>query len=703
MAGRRGRDVTRISTARSSRPDGSAVQVEPDGDIELLCINTIRTLSMDAVENAASGHPGAPMGMAPMAYLLWTEFLRHDPADPDWVDRDRFILSAGHASMLLYSLLHLSGYGLELDELKAFRRWGSRTPGHPEFGVTPGVEVTTGPLGQGFATGVGMAMAERLLADRFNRPGLEIVDHCVYGIVSDGDLMEGISSEAASLAGHLMLSKIVYLYDSNGITIDGTTDLAFTEDVEKRFRAYGWHVQVVEDGNDLPGIRLALEEAIEDDRPSLITVRTEIGFGAPTKGGKPEAHGAPLGRAEVQAAKSGFGWPDSPDFLVPAAVRTHIEASVTRRRKARSGWLERFARYTEAHPLDAAEFQRSVAGDLPPGWDLGLPVFGTEDGPLATRKASGIALNAIAQSVPELVGGSADLAGSNNSAIDGAPYLEPLTSGRNIHFGVREHAMGATLNGLALHRGLRPYGATFLIFSDYLRPALRLAALMGVPSIFVFTHDSIGLGEDGPTHQPVEHLASLRAMPNLVVLRPGDANETVQAWRVAMTHRSGPVALCLSRQDLPVMRRTARSRAPVERGAYVLYDPPEGHPELILIGTGSEIHVCLEAARLLESVGISPRVVSMPSWELFERQQESYRCAVLPPEVQVRLAVEAGSPMGWCRWVGPAGGIVGLDRFGASAPAETLFQRFGFSPEAVAARALELLERAEEPDENEAT
>lgn len=685
----------RTSVASALDGRGPTVSgVSPHQDVELLCIDTIRTLTMDAVETAASGHPGAPMGMAPMAFILWTEFLRHDPTSPDWVDRDRFILSAGHASMLLYSLLHLTGYGLEVEELKAFRHWGSRTPGHPEFGVTPGVEMTTGPLGQGFATGIGMAMAERSLADRFNRPGLDVVDHRVFGIVSDGDLMEGISSEAASLAGHLKLGKVVYMYDSNRITIDGSTDISFTENVKKRFESYGWHVSSVEDGNDLPALRDALACATRDERPSLIEVRTTIGFGAPTKAGTPEAHGAPLGEAEVFATKAAMGWPEAPGFLVPAAVRAYMEASMDRAHQARARWLELFDRYEAAHPLPAEEFKRVVAGELPGDWDLGLPVFGPMDGPVATRKASGAAINALAPLLPELVGGSADLAGSNNTDISEGSYFGPGRSGRNIHFGVREHAMGAALNGMALHGGLRPFGGTFLVFSDYMRPAIRLAALMGAPSIFVFTHDSIGLGEDGPTHQPVEHLAGLRAMPNLLVLRPADANETIQSWRVAVSHRSGPVALCLSRQDLPVLAQTATTRARVERGAYVLQDPSQGPPEMILIGTGSEVHVCLEAARLLESVGIAARVVSMPSWELFEKQQEEYRAAVLPPEVTMRLAVEAGSPMGWCRWTGSSGDVIAVDRFGASAPAKVLFQRFGFSAEGVAARALEMLERA---------
>lgn len=660
-------------------------------NLDQLCINTIRTLAMDAVEKAKSGHPGMPMGAAPMAYVLWTRFLRHNPRNPRWPNRDRFILSAGHGSMLLYSLLHLTGYDLPLEELKQFRQWGSRTPGHPEYGLTPGVEVTTGPLGSGFATGVGIAMAERYLADRYNRPGFPIIDHYTYAIVSDGDLMEGIASEAASLAGHLRLGKLIYLYDDNQISIEGSTDLAFSEDVAKRFEAYGWHVQRVADGNDIEAIAAAIAAArAEAERPSLIMVRTRIGYGSPNKENSPEAHGAPLGEEEVRRTKAAYGWPEDAQFLVPDEVRAHMGAAVQRGQQWETEWNDLFRRYEEAYPAEAAELKRILSGQLPEGWHERIPTF-PAGGSMATRSASGKVLNAIAPVLPELVGGSADLAPSTNTYIQGGGDWVPGDfRGRNIHFGVRENAMGAALNGLSLS-GLRPYGGTFLVFSDYMRPTIRLAALMEQPVIYVFTHDSIGVGEDGPTHQPVEHLAALRAIPNLVVFRPADANETAVGWRLALENRKGPFALILTRQNLPVLDPEKARGA--ERGGYVLAEASSGRPEVILIATGSEVSVALGAREILEKEGIPTRVVSLPSWEIFDRQPKDYRDAVLPPEVTARVAVEAAVPMGWERYVGPRGAVVGLSRFGASAPGKVLFEKFGFTPENVARVAREVLGR----------
>jgi len=660
-------------------------------NLDQLCINTIRTLAMDAVEKAKSGHPGMPMGAAPMAYVLWTRFLRHNPRNPRWPNRDRFILSAGHGSMLLYSLLHLTGYDLPLEELKQFRQWGSRTPGHPEYGLTPGVEVTTGPLGSGFATGVGIAMAERYLADRYNRPGFPIIDHYTYAIVSDGDLMEGIASEAASLAGHLRLGKLIYLYDDNQISIEGSTDLAFSEDVAKRFEAYGWHVQRVADGNDIEAIAAAIAAArAEAERPSLIMVRTRIGYGSPNKENSPEAHGAPLGEEEVRRTKAAYGWPEDAQFLVPEEVRAHMGAAVQRGQQWEAEWNDLFRRYEEAYPAEAAELKRILSGQLPEGWHERIPTF-PAGGSMATRSASGKVLNAIAPVLPELVGGSADLAPSTNTYIQGAGDWVPGDfRGRNIHFGVRENAMGAALNGLSLS-GLRPYGGTFLVFSDYMRPTIRLAALMEQPVIYVFTHDSIGVGEDGPTHQPVEHLAALRAIPNLVVFRPADANETAVGWRLALENRKGPFALILTRQNLPVLDPEKARGA--ERGGYVLAEASSGRPEVILIATGSEVSVALGAREILEKEGIPTRVVSLPSWEIFDQQPKEYRDAVLPPEVTARVAVEAAVPMGWERYVGPRGAVVGLSRFGASAPGKVLFEKFGFTPENVARVAREVLGR----------
>ncbi len=662
-------------------------------EVDLLCVDTIRALAVDAVEQARSGHPGAPMGLAPAAYVLWARFLRHDPADPGWPDRDRFVLSAGHASMLLYALLHLCGYDLPLEELRRFRSWGSRTPGHPEHGRTPGVETTTGPLGQGLANAVGMAVAERLLAARFNRPGLEIVDHRVFAICSDGDLMEGISHEAASLAGHLRLGRLVVLYDDNRVTIDGPTDLATSEDVAARFRAYGWRVDLVEDGRDLGAIAAALGAAVaEDDRPSLVVLRTTIGEGAPTKAGTAAAHGAPLGPEEVAAWKERIGWPAEP-FHVPAEVGPRFAEVRERGARLRAAWARRYARWREAEPGLAAEWDRVMARRLPVGWGEHLA---EPDGPTATRKASAKVLASLAPHLPELVGGSADLTESTGTALPGEEPYRPGRPGRVIHFGVREHAMGGLLNGMALHGGLRPYGGTFLVFSDYLRPSIRLAALMEQPVVYVFTHDSIGLGEDGPTHQPVEHLAALRAIPGLVVIRPADGPETAWAWRVALERTEGPTALVLTRQDLPALDRGRLAPASgLARGAYVLAELGPGGEDrpadLLLLATGSEVHLALEAADLLVARDLRVRVVSMPSWELFQAQPAAYRDAVLPPAVRARVAVEAGATHGWERWVGDRGAVVGLDRFGASAPGPVVMRELGFTPERVAEAALRVL------------
>ena len=667
---------------------------QPDPALDLLCINTIRTLAMDAVEQAQSGHPGTPMALAPLAYLLYTRHLRHSPRHPDWPDRDRFVLSAGHASMLLYATLHLMGYDLSLDEVRDFRQWGSRTPGHPEHGRTPGVETTTGPLGQGLANAVGMALAEAHLAARFNRDDHRVVDHRTYVIASDGDLMEGISHEGASLAGHLGLGKLVVFYDDNRITIEGATDLAFSEDVGRRFEAYGWHVQRVADGNDLAALDAAtLAAQAETARPSLVIVRTHIAFGSPNKQDTAEAHGAPLGKDEIALTKRAYGWPADESFRVPDAARAHCAGCVERGAQLEAAWRCRVAAHEAALPALAAEWRAALAGELPQGWDTVLPDFGPKDGAQATRAVSGKILNALAPVIGTLVGGSADLAPSNNTYLTGSPDLSAAhPEGRNLHFGIREHGMGGVLNGMALHGGVRPYGATFLVFADYMRPAIRLAAMMGLPVIYVFTHDSIGLGEDGPTHQPIEHLAALRAIPNLVVLRPADAAETVEGWRTALLRRDGPTALVLTRQKVPALDRgTLAAATGLHRGGYVLADAPGAAPRVVLIGTGSEVAVCLGAKALLDAEGVATRVVSMPSVELFARQPVDYRERVLPPAVRARVAVEAGHTFGWHRWVGTGGAVVGLERFGASAPAERLFAEFGFTPEHVAAQARALL------------
>jgi transketolase len=639
---------------------------------------------MDAVEQAQSGHPGTPMALAPAAYLLWNRILRHNPRNPDWPDRDRFVLSCGHASMLLYSLLHLSGYDLSLEDIKHFRQWGSRTPGHPERGHTPGVETTTGPLGQGFGNAVGMAIAERFLAAHFNRPDHPIVDHRTWVFASDGDLMEGVASEAASLAGHLRLGKLTVIYDDNHITIDGDTALTFSEDVPRRFEAYGWRVLKVGDGNDLNAIAAALESARnEAGRPTLIVLRTVIADPAPTKRNSAEAHGAPLGGEEVRRTKEVMHWPVEPRFYVPEEALAHWRSAVGRGAELETAWRRRLDAYRAGHPELAAEFDRWLSGELPAGWDRNLTLDAA--GPLATRQASGIALQSIAAAVPNLVGGSADLGGSTGTTLKQGGTFGPTTAGRTFHWGVREHGMAACMNGIAAHGGLRVFGSTFLVFSDYMKPAIRLAAIMRLPVIYIGTHDSIGLGEDGPTHQPVEHLAMLRAIPNLVTIRPADAAETFEAWKVAVERRTGPTFLVLTRQKLSPLDRTGEAAAGLRRGAYVLLDPPDRRsPDCILIATGSEVAVAVEAARRLQVQGIATRVVSMPSWELFAEQPEAYRDTVLPPTIRRRVAVEAAGPTGWTRWTTDDGVMVGMQGFGASAPGDRLFEEFKLTAEHVA-------------------
>jgi transketolase len=653
-----------------------------------LAIDTIRTLSIDAVQKANSGHPGAPMGMAPMAFVLWTRFLRHAPTHPDWPDRDRFVLSAGHASMLLYSLLHLTGYAVRLEDLESFRQWGSITPGHPEYGLTPGVEATTGPLGQGVANAVGMAIAERRLRAEFDRPGHDIVDHWTYGICSDGDLQEGIASEAASLAGHLRLGRLILLYDDNHIQLDGPTAMAFSEDVPARFDAYGWHTQRVADGNDTEAIAAAIERAREDPRPSLIAVRTHIGFGSPNKQDSQKAHGAPLGPDEVRLTKEAYGWDPDRSFVVPESALEVLRSAVPRGDALVAEWEGRMDRYAADHPDLAHELRRRLAGELRPGWESALPA--TDTGvEVATRNASQASINAVAEVVPELFGGSADLSESNLTDVKGAGDFGPDEAGRNLRFGVREHAMGGIANGIAYHGGFIPYAATFLTFSDYMRGAVRLAALSELHVIYVWTHDSVGLGEDGPTHQPVEHYAALRAIPNVWFVRPADANEAAAAWGLAIERRDGPVALALTRQKLPTLAGTAEL-APegVRRGGYVLRpastEAAGGRPDVILIATGSEVQLAVAAAETLEGDSIAARVVSLPCWERFEAQDAAYRDEVLPPEVGRRVSIEMGVSFGWDRWVGDEGAIIALDRFGASAPAGTILRAFGFTPDRVA-------------------
>jgi transketolase len=657
-------------------------------------INTIRFLAADAVQKAQSGHPGTPMGAAAMGYTLWARFLKHDPGHPDWPDRDRFVLSPGHASMLLYALLHLTGYDLPLEELQNFRQWGSKTPGHPEYGETPGVEVTTGPLGQGFAHGVGMAIAERWLAAHYNRPGHELIDHHTNAIVPDGAMQEGVTSEAASLAGTLGLGKLIYLYDDNDIQIEGRTDITFGENVAQRFEAYGWGVIGPIDGNDVAAIEAAIRQAQADtEHPSLIICKTVIGYGAPAQD-TAKVHGEPLGEEGVRAAKETLGWPQEPAFYVPDDVRDHMRRAVERGQAAERAWQERMARYAEAYPDLAARLQAELRGELPADWDAGLAdLFPPGTAPMATRNASGKVLNALVQRVHALTGGSADLAPSTKTVLAGyGDFGWHEYCGHNMHFGVREHAMGSIVGGMALHGGVIPYAATFLTFSDYMRPPMRLAALMGLRVVYIFTHDSIGLGEDGPTHQPIEHLMNLRAVPNLTVIRPADATETAQAWRAALLNRSGPTALIFSRQNLPVLDRTEYASAEgVQRGGYVLWEADGGTPDVILIGTGSETHVALEAGRRLAAEGVKARVVSLLSWELFDRQPADYRESVLPPHVRARVAVEAGTRWGWERYVGLDGAVVGMDGFGASAPAPVLYEKFGITAENVIAQAKDLL------------
>ena len=664
-----------------------------DNDLQNRAINTLRFLSADAVQQANSGHPGLPMGAAAMAYTIWTRHLRHNPRNPHWPGRDRFVLSGGHGSMLLYSLLHVTGYDLSLDEIKNFRQWGSLTPGHPEYGLTPGVETTTGPLGQGFATGVGMAITATHLAATFNMPGFDLIDSIIYEIVTDGDLMEGVSSEAASLAGHLSLGRLIYLYDSNHVSIDGSTNLAFTEDRAARFEAYGWHVQKVEDGNDVEAIDQAIRKAKIDPRPSLILCHTTIGYGAPHKQGTSQAHGEPLGEEELKLAKENLGWPVEPKFYIPEDVLDFYREAVKCGEENETQWKKLFEEYKEAYPELVDELLRRLNRKLPDDWDKDLPVFPTDAKGLATRASSGKILNVLAKKLPELIGGSADLEPSNKTWIaDSSDFQKDTPQGRNFHFGVREHAMGAEVNGMALYGGVIPYGGTFLIFSDYMKPALRIAAISHTPSIFVYTHDSIGLGEDGPTHQPVEQLAALRAIPNMTVIRPADANETVEAWKLAVTRRDGPTALILTRQALPTLDRSlVAPAADLSRGAYVLSDFGDKEPELILMASGSEVSLIYDAAARLAAESINVRVVSFPSWELFEKQDAAYREAVFPKHVGARLAVEAGAGLGWDRYVGFEGAVISMERFGASAPYKILFEKFGFTVENVIARAKELL------------
>lgn len=683
--------------------------------LDQLSINTIRALSIDAVQKANSGHPGLPLGAAPMGYVLWTRFLKHNPANPKWYDRDRFILSGGHGSMLLYSLLYLTGYELSLEEIKNFRQWDSVTPGHPEHGLTTGVEVTTGPLGQGFANGVGFAIAEAYLAARYNRPEHEIVNHFTYAIVTDGDLMEGVASEAASLAGHLKLGKMIYLYDDNKISLAAATNLTFSENVATRFEAYDWQVQRVEDGNDLEAIQAALENArAETSRPSLIIVRTHIGFGSPKKQDTFEAHGSPLGADEVTATKKNLGFPEEPAFNIPGEALEHFREALDKGKTQEQEWNAKFEAYAAAYPELAREFEMIMRGEKPANWDADIPTFNADAKGVSTRIAGGQILNAIAKHLPNLIGGSADLNPSTMTALKGMGDFEPPTSahgdmqgsvgggwsyaGRNLHFGVREHAMGSAANGMALHGGILPFTATFFTFSDYMRPAIRLCALMGQHVIFVFTHDSIALGEDGPTHQPVEHLAALRAIPNLSVIRPGDANETAFAWRVAIENANNPTALVLTRQNVPTLDRSEYASAEgLLRGAYILADAPNGTPDIILIGTGSEVQLVVGAQKKLAEEGIQARVVSMPSWDLFDAQSREYRDSVLPPSVKARFAVEAGVAQGWSKYVGDKGDVLSIERYGASAPYQVLFEKFGYTIDNVVARAKRLLTEQDNP------
>ena len=666
----------------------------PDHALDELCVNTIRTLSMDAVQKANSGHPGTPMALAPVAYTLYTRVMRHAPESPDWPDRDRFVLSAGHASMLLYSTLHLTGYGISLDDIKNFRQLHSPAAGHPEYRYAPGIETTTGPLGQGIATAVGMALAERMLAERFNRDGHSIVDHYTFSIVSDGDLQEGISAEASSLAGHLGLGRLIAFYDQNHISIEGDTELSFSEDVGKRYEAYGWHVQDLREEIDISSLERAVVAAKGvTDRPSLIIIRTHIAPGSPNKQDTHGAHGAPLGEEEILLTKQVYGWPSEEPFHIPDEALEHFRRCVDRGRQVEEDWKQRLEAYRADHPDLAAEFERIQAAELPSGWDSDVPSRSPEDGKVATRKASSEVIQWAAAQVPELVGGSADLAPSTLTLIDGGGDVGPgAFAGRNLHFGIREHGMGAIVNGITQH-GLRAYGATFLVFSDYMKGAMRIAAQSEVGSIYVFTHDSIGLGEDGPTHQPIEHLPALRATPNLYVVRPADFNETALAWRYALASKTAPTLLVLSRQNLPIQDPARIPADAIDRGAYVLRDSDNGEPDLILIGTGSEVEVCQDACELLEAEGVAVRLVSMPCMERFAEQDQAYRDEVLPPAARARVAVEAASSFGWHRWVGEDGDVVSMESYGASAPQKVLYEHFGFTGERVAERARAVLGR----------
>jgi len=667
--------------------------------IDELSINTIRFLAVDAVEKAKSGHPGAPLGAAPLAYALWDHFLKHNPADPHWVDRDRFVLSCGHASAMLYALLYLTGYDLSLEEVKQFRQWGSRTPGHIEYGVTPGVETTTGPLGQGFANGVGMAIAEKWLAAHYNQPGHEIINHYTYAIVSDGDLMEGVASEAASLAGTLQLGKLIYLYDDNDISIEGNTDITFTENVARRFEAYGWHVIGPVDGLELTGIDTAIRTAQADEtRPSLIICRTVIGYGSPNKAGTAASHGEPLGPEEAQRTRENLGWSYDEPFTVPEEVLEHFRQAGERGNRWQQDWESRMAAYRQAYPDLARQMEQDLAGGLTEGWEKSLAdVFTGDEKPMATREASGRVMNAIAEAVHSFTGGSADLAPSNKTYLKNRGDFGPDDyAGHNMHFGIREHAMAAVSSGMALHGGIIPYTGTFLVFYDYMRPSVRLAAMMGIRVIYVFTHDSIGLGEDGPTHQPIEQLAGLRSVPGLVTIRPADAHETLEAWKAGMERSYGPTALVFSRQKLPLLDQTALASAKgLQHGGYTLWES-SGRPEIIIIGTGSEVHIALEAGRILQDRGIAARVVSLPSWELFDSQPEDYRNSVLPPDITARIAIEAASTFGWERYVGLNGTVTGIDRFGASAPADVIYEKLGLTASHVVEEALRLIGRKKE-------
>jgi transketolase len=661
-------------------------------EIDELCVNTIRTLSMDAVQQANSGHPGAPMGAGLMAYVLWDRVMKHDPSDVGWPDRDRFVLSAGHASMLLYSLQYLFGYpGITMDDLKNFRQWGSPTAGHPESDLLPGTESTTGPLGQGFGTAVGMAMAERFLAATFNRPGHEIVDHHTYVLESDGGIQEGICHEAASFAGHQKLGKLIVLYDDNLVQLDGPTNLSFSEDVGKRFEAYGWHVQRI-DGMDADAVESALKAAKADGRPSIICARTHIGYGSPNKQDSSKAHGSPLGEEEIKLTKKAYGWPEDAKFLVPEKALAHTRSLADRARAQQRVWAQKFEAYAAAHPAEAQQFRAATSGQLPAGWEAALPSFSAGDKEMATRAASGQVLNAIGGALPLMVGGSADLGESNVTELKGIPAMSAdVPGGRNVYYGVREHGMGAALNGMSAHGGVIAYGGTFLVFSDYNRPAIRIAALSDCGSIFLYTHDSIGLGEDGPTHQPIEHLAALRAMPKLYVIRPADGNETALAWKIAIERRHGPTALAFSRQAVPHLAGSAGRGA--LRGAYVVSEAEGGRPDAIIIGTGTEVSLAMEAQTLLRARGVQARVVSMPCWELFEEQDQAYRDEVLLPAVRARVSVEAAVTLGWERWVGGDGKAIGIDgRFGASAPYKTVYEKLGITAQRVADETLALVE-----------